>query len=136
MLKLALKLADEERCLFLAAHFKDAPNAHQNRPGHGGNSCGDSERKEEEELLAKTHCVSSSEAPAMSSEPSARNLRSRTLLPTAQARGRSSSGIRVFRSSTSCSARKSVAGSCIATGAFSPSPRKRMASESAGLAPT
>src|ERR1700722_3866194 len=103
MLKLALKLADEYRCLFLVAHFEDAPNAHQHRPGHRGNSCGDSERKEQQELLAKTHCVSSSEAPAMSSVPSARNLRSRTLLPTAQTRGRSRSGIRVLRSSTSCS---------------------------------
>ncbi|MDR3386049.1 MAG: hypothetical protein P4L92_03265 [Rudaea sp.] len=48
MLKLALKLADEELRLVLVAHFENVANAHQHGPRHRRNRCGHGERKQQQ----------------------------------------------------------------------------------------
>ena len=83
MLKLALKLADEERRLFLVALLEHLANAHQHRPRHRSHRRRDGERKEQQQLLAQAHGASSSETPARSGVPSARSCRSRTRRSTA-----------------------------------------------------
>ncbi len=103
MLKLALKLADEERGLLLIALLKNVADTDEHSPRNGGDGGGDREREKQQELLAEAHCASSSEAEARSGDPSACRRRSRRRVPMAQARGKSRSGITVWRSRKSLS---------------------------------
>src|ERR1700675_1834313 len=111
MLEFSLELANEERGLFLVSLFEDMPDADEDRPGNRGDGARNGERHEEKEFLAEAQGAASSEALGRSSEPSGLNWRSRTRGLDAYARGRWSTGTRVFRSRNSRSALYSATGS-------------------------
>ena len=78
MLELTLKLADEERGLFLIALFEDLADADEHGPRYGSYDDGHHEREQQQQLLAQAHGASSSETPASCGAPPGPKRSSRT----------------------------------------------------------
>jgi hypothetical protein len=70
MLKLALKLADEERRFLLIALLENQPDAQQHGPRDCCHCRRYGQREQQQQLLAQAHGASSSEVPARSGDPS------------------------------------------------------------------
>src|SRR5579863_11717 len=73
MLELALKLAHNQRCVLLVAHFENSPDSDEHGPRNRDHGCGHGEREQQKQLLAQAHGASSSEAAAKAGMPPASN---------------------------------------------------------------